>query len=606
MKQFKNLVCASVMLLAASAQATVIVSEDFSYGDGGLNMQSGGTGWGVNVWFAANSSVSGGVAVGAQGAWDQAQKRNFAETLGTSAGATGTVWVRFDWGHSAAVGGGSGYGGLTFYTGTADGGSELFLFGNPWSGAATDGEWNISGGAGDQNTGISSAGMKSGVAKMDLGAGTVSLWVGATGSPVDVRGAADASVSGISLAGIQGIRINGYNGSASQTFDNLIIATTAIEVGAITYDTAFNSDTTGSWTNAANWTDGEPSASDSADILSGAVATLDAAANIKSLTVVGTATLDIANGGVLTASSDVTFAAGSTNRVGIGSGTSCGKLSVGGTLNVSGATLVINGTIDGAGRTIAVATNGIAGTFSNFGRGALVQSGTPNYYLHYVTNASPNYIVINQEHEWAADDFSYPDGGLNGQNGGTGFSSAWASSVNVGGGVVGGNAPSTRSFSPAFPSSGTLWVSFDWGYNSKPTEGGSYGGLTFYAGAQERFLIGNTWPGTGHDLWRMSNGGTTSELNYPFMKTAVAKITLGVGATSIVKLWVGPTGSPVDVGFPALATVTTANLEGVDGIRIMGWDGNEVQSAFDNFVIATTAAGVGAIDNPKGTKISFY
>ena len=60
--------------------------------------------------------------------------------------------------------------------------------------------------------------MKSGVAKFDLAAGTVSLWVGATGSTIDVGGTADASVSGLSLAGIKGIRINGYNGISITKF----------------------------------------------------------------------------------------------------------------------------------------------------------------------------------------------------------------------------------------------------------------------------------------------------------------------------------------------------------------------------------------------------
>jgi hypothetical protein len=228
------LACAALFGSAALSQAAIIIQDTFSYPDGGLGFNNGGTGWGSNVWFAANGSVSSGVAVGAQGAWDQAQKRNFADNLGTSVGPTAIIWVRFDWGHSATVGAGSGYGGLTFYNGTSDGGSELFLIGNPWWGAATDGEWNISGGTGDNFTGVSSAGMKSGVAKMDLGAGTVSLWVGATGSTIDVSNPADASVSGISsLAGIRGIRINGYNGSASQSFDNLTIATTLAEVNAV-------------------------------------------------------------------------------------------------------------------------------------------------------------------------------------------------------------------------------------------------------------------------------------------------------------------------------------------------------------------------------------
>ena len=220
---------------AALSQAAIILQDNFSYGDGGLSMQSGGTGWGSNVWFAANASVSGGVAVGAQGAWDQAQKRNFADTLGVSATAnlTNILWVRFDWGHSAEISQNTGYGGLTFYTGTSDGGTENFLIGNPWWNEVGDTQWTISGGSGDKYTGISSNGMKSGVAKFDLGAGTVSLWVRATGSTVNVSDPADASVSGLSLTGIKGIRINGYNGSASQSFDNLTIATTLTEVNAI-------------------------------------------------------------------------------------------------------------------------------------------------------------------------------------------------------------------------------------------------------------------------------------------------------------------------------------------------------------------------------------
>lgn len=214
------------------SQAAIIIQDAFTYPDGGLSLNNGGTGWGSNVWFDASSTVSSGVA---EGGGTSASKRNFAQTLGASATAnlTDVLWVRFDWGHSAAVGAGSGYGGLTFYTGTSDGGSENFLLGNPWWSVATDGEWNISGGSGDNTTGISSFGMKSGLAKFDLGAGTVDLWVRSVGTEINVSDPADASVSGLSLGGIQGIRINGFNNTATQSFDNLMIATTLAEVNAI-------------------------------------------------------------------------------------------------------------------------------------------------------------------------------------------------------------------------------------------------------------------------------------------------------------------------------------------------------------------------------------
>lgn len=196
-----------------------------------------------------------------------------------------------------------------------------------------------------------------------------------------------------------------------------------------------------------------------------------------------------------------------------------------------------------------------------------------------------------------AEDFTYANGGLNGQNGGTGFSTAWSSSTHVTGGVSVGTDPSTRSLATPFSASGTLWVSFDWGYSAQPTENGSYGGLTFYIGGSEKFLIGNTWPGSGHDVWRMNGSGSTGVTNHGGMKTGVAKITLGAGPTSSVELWVGPAGSPVNVSGPAMATASGRELAGVDGIRIAGNDfGSNNPQSFDNLLIGTTVADVDATD----------
>jgi hypothetical protein len=144
-------------------------------------------------------------------------------------------------------------------------------------------------------------------------------------------------------------------------------------------------------------------------------------------------------------------------------------------------------------------------------------------------------------------------------------------------------------------------VSFDWGNSAKPTEDGSYGGLTFYIGESEKFLIGNTWPTVGHDKWSMNGVSPTMELNYSGMKTAVARITLGAGATSTVDLWVGATDSPVDVSGAALASVTGRELAGVDGIRINGNDfgGGGNNQSFDNLLIGTTVADVDAIPEPS-------
>ncbi len=200
-----------------------------------------------------------------------------------------------------------------------------------------------------------------------------------------------------------------------------------------------------------------------------------------------------------------------------------------------------------------------------------------------------------------SEDFSYTNGALSGKNGGTGFSNAWSNSgFNVAAGVASADTEALRSFTAhTFGNSGTIWISYDWGYAAKPSENSSYGGLTFFAGGSERFLIGNPWPGSGHDKWQMNGSSQSSEINYGGMKTAVAKITLGAGATSTVELWVGPTGSPVNVSGAPIATATGRNLEGVDGIRIGGNDfGADNPQSFDHLLIGTTAADVDATSPP--------
>ena len=105
----------------------------------------------------------------------------------------------------------------------------------------------------------------------------------------------------------------------------------------------------------------------------------------------------------------------------------------------------------------------------------------------------------------------------------------------------------------------------------------------------------------------MNGASATTEPNHGGMKTGVAKITLGAGETSTVELWVGPTGSPVDVSAAPMATATGRDLDGVDSIRIMGssFDAN-INQSFDNLLIGTTVADVDAIasaatwSNPAG------
>ncbi len=141
----------------------------------------------------------------------------------------------------------------------------------------------------------------------------------------------------------------------------------------------------------------------------------------------------------------------------------------------------------------------------------------------------------------------------------------------------------------AFGSSGTIWLSFDWGQVSA---GATYGGLTFFDGdGTERGLIGNTYG--GETTWNM-NGATPTAIPTVGMHIGVAKITLGAGATSTIELWVGLTGSTVNVSGAPMATTTNRDLDGVSILRIMGGSDQK----FDNLLIGTTVADVDATDTP--------
>jgi hypothetical protein len=210
-------------------------------------------------------------------------------------------------------------------------------------------------------------------------------------------------------------------------------------------------------------------------------------------------------------------------------------------------------------------------------------------------------IALSQAAVIISEDFSYSDGSLDPNNGGTGFSQAWQStSLNVSTGVATGNADARRDFiGNEFSETGTIWLSFDFGFSGAPAENGSFGGLTFYINGGETFMFGNTWPTVGHDKWSMS-GSAVSSTSIVGFNTAVARIQTNAGASNdIVDLWVGSGVGPVDVSGAALLSVSSANFGGVNGIRINGQDfGNGTSQSIDNIVVGTSIADINAIPEP--------
>jgi fibronectin-binding autotransporter adhesin len=456
------LTCASLLGSAALSQADVIVSESFDYDDGPLSGKTGGTGWSNHSWFQTSTAVSGGVA---GGGGDSSARHNFNASLG----ATGTVWVRFDWGNSEAPAENNSYGGITFYTGSADlDANQNFLIGNPWTSNPAAAQWNISGGTGDNGTDVSNIGMKSGLAKLDLGAGTISLWVRATGTTIDVSDTADASVSGLDLTNLGGIRINGYSGNgASQSFDNLTIATTMAEVNAI--DTPPPTPNSGTWANTAggtwgtagNWVDSiEASGSDNTayfntlDLTADTTVTLDSTRTIgnlvfgdtdtssaaswtltgSNLTLAGTTPPTItvnALGTAKTATISATVA-GSAGLTKSGDGTLIltGTSSYSGTTTISGGTLQIgNGGTTGTVGGGAVANDGsfvinrsddLSISSAITGSGSLTKQGTGTLTLgQYPTNTgditvSGGKLIVNASWwgQWITNDLHISNGTL--------------------------------------------------------------------------------------------------------------------------------------------------------------------------------------------------
>ncbi|MDF7799064.1 hypothetical protein P4C99_06290 [Pontiellaceae bacterium B1224] len=383
MKFIQRILGAGVLLAAASSQAAVIAYDDFAV-NGPLDGSNGGSGF-TNAWSDTGSQYekTDGTVSGTGNAF-----RSLASTLGSN----GTVWVSFDMVRTS----GNSYGGLSFFEANGTNAPiERLIIGDTYQ----QGVWGMAH-AGKANTTIPIDGdMKTAVAKITLASGATSiveLWVGANATdPVECSGTADATVTAGNLANVNILRIGA---GFYLDFAELVIGQTAADVGAIvSEDTTFTAYTTGSWTNAANWSDGIPNAFDNASVDIGADVTLDTAASVQTLGIKNLATLTIADGGDLTASSNVTFGTGTTLTIGIGSGTSSGQLAAGGTLNLAGTSLVIDGTIDGDGRTFAVATGGIVGEFSNYPEESYIQSGSGdfNYFIHYVTNQTPNYITIN-------------------------------------------------------------------------------------------------------------------------------------------------------------------------------------------------------------------
>jgi hypothetical protein len=186
----------SIIVLCLMAQhvlqAAVVAQDDFEV-DGPLNGQSGGTGF-RDAWSGGEYRISNGVVSGAGEAF---------RTLEAPLASSGTLWVSFRYGVDVDQ---EDYGGLSFFEGT----TERLIIGDTFG----QDVWGMDSKRSKNSkvhSSISTLGMKTCVAKITLGAGSssrVDLWVGTSAdSQVDISRTPDLSMDGVSLSGVDRLRI---------------------------------------------------------------------------------------------------------------------------------------------------------------------------------------------------------------------------------------------------------------------------------------------------------------------------------------------------------------------------------------------------------------
>lgn len=200
----------------------------------------------------------------------------------------------------------------------------------------------------------------------------------------------------------------------------------------------------------------------------------------------------------------------------------------------------------------------------------------------------------------AEDDFDSYAGALAGGSGGSGWSDTWAGGAfTVGGGTVTGTGESFRTLSTSLGTSGEVWLSFDWGFDAGVSIG--YGGVSLFSGGSELAIVGD-WFSGGTDYlmegksprtrWADGVHGITNE---GVVRTAVVKLTLGTGTSGAMEAWLGDNDTdPVDISGPSDMAISGFNLSNIDQVRL----GTNKASTYDDLILATTSAEVGAVPEP--------
>lgn len=196
----------------AGARAAVLIRDAFS-ADGALQGASGGKGF-RGSWHGGNYHVADGVVSGAGEAF---------RMLDAPFGSSGEIWVSFCYGVDKDQ---EDYGGLSFF----EGGVERLIIGDTFG----EDVWGMDPkrkGRGKVQSAVSTRGLKRCAARIMLRPGDqsrVDLWIGPDDKELlDLSGRPDLTLEGVSLAGVDRLRI----GSEIYTkFSGLVIGECADDI----------------------------------------------------------------------------------------------------------------------------------------------------------------------------------------------------------------------------------------------------------------------------------------------------------------------------------------------------------------------------------------
>jgi len=199
----------------------------------------------------------------------------------------------------------------------------------------------------------------------------------------------------------------------------------------------------------------------------------------------------------------------------------------------------------------------------------------------------------------ASEDFTYADGALAANNGGTGWAGAWTdvsgNAATVAGGVGQTNfGQAERTLSSTVDVTGGVWIRATVQKTDTDGVAGSFGGIGLFNGGAEAGLIGNFWPGVATDAWGAGPNGAQGEIAGDLV-TSLSDVVVFIDDTQTL-LWVN--GNPVALG---AAEATGASTGDFDTIRLRNGNGAAETYTYDNILIGDTAADVGVVVPEPGS-----